>query len=281
MASDAPLVLPASVKLTQTRHGPMLYPAGDTYIGPCLDTYGEYCPGEADVFRQLVRPGAVVAEIGANIGAHTVLFSRLTGAEGRVYAFEPQRLVFQMLCANLALNGLSNVDARRQGLGTVGQALRVSPPRPGSVANFGGVALAAEGHEPVEVVTLDSLDLARVDFIKIDVEGMEEAVIEGGLDTIRRLRPRLYVENDSAAAPKGGPAERPAASLSLIRLIRGLGYRLWWHAPPLYQPDNFRGHRHNIFPRYVVSLNMLCIRDDERVDTNFQEILRDTDVFEL
>jgi FkbM family methyltransferase len=281
MEDDLQRLLPASVRLTHTRHGLMLYPAGDTFIGPCLEAYGEYCPEEARVFQQLVRPGDVVAEVGANIGAHTVLLSRLAGPGGLVYAFEPQPLVFQMLCANLALNDVSNVDARRLGLGARMQALRVSPPASGAVANFGGVSLGADGPVSVDVVALDSLALPRLDFVKIDVEGMEEGVILGGIETIRRLRPKLYVENDSAAAMDGAGTQRPEMSRSLIRLIRGLGYRLWWHAPPLFQPANFRGNTHNIFPKYVVSLNMLCIRDDEKVSTNFREILDDSEAYQL
>ncbi len=281
MATDLAQLLPPTVRLAETRYGPMLYPAGDTFIGPSLAAYGEYCPEEANVFRQLVKPGHVVAEIGANIGTHTVVLSRLAGAGGSVIAFEPQRLVFQLLCANLALNGIANVDARRQGVGDAVRSLRLSPPDPGAVANFGAVSLKPDGTDPVEIVSLDSLGLTRLDFVKIDVEGMEAAVIEGAADTIRRLRPKLYVENDSAAAVGRPEAERPEASQALIRLIRGLGYRLWWHAPPLYQPENFRDYRRNIFPKYVVSLNMLCIRDDEPVQTNFEEILEDTDVYRL
>jgi FkbM family methyltransferase len=243
----------------------MLYPAGDIFIGPCLEAYGEYCPEEANAFRQLVKPGHIVAEIGANIGSHTVFLSRLVGSEGQVHAFEPQRMVFQMLCANLALNGISNVRTRQLGLGAQPGSLRASSPEPAAVANFGGVSLGSQGREAVEIVTLDSLNLRRLDFVKIDVEGMEEAVIRGGLETIRRLRPKLYVEND-----------RADASESLIRLIRGLGYRLWWHAPALYQPNNFRNYARNIFPKHIVSVNMLCIRDDEVVTTNYEEILEDT-----
>src|SRR5882762_7707062 len=114
--------------MTHTRYGLMLYPANDMFIGPCLETYGEYGAEEANTFRQLIRPGDVVADIGANIGSHTLLYSQLVGPQGRVIAFEPQPKIFHMLCANLALNGLANVATYQAGVGREAGVLKVSPP---------------------------------------------------------------------------------------------------------------------------------------------------------
>ncbi len=262
--------LPPEVRLTHTRHGLMLYPTGDYFIGRCLQAYGEYSPEEANAFRQLLKPGDIVVEAGANIGAHTLGLARIVGPAGQVHAFEPQRRIFQILCANLALNNIANVHIRQQGLGDSANTMWVSPPDFAAEANFGGVSLGLSGRDPVEIVTLDSLGLQRLDLVKIDVEGMEEKVIRGGIDTIQRLRPKLYIEND-----KGG--EEIERSASLIRAMRELGYRLWWHVPPLCSPANFRGFRENIFPKNVVSINMLCIHKDHPVDTNYTEVGGDSD----
>ena len=244
----------------------MLYPAGDIYIGPSLEAYGEYSPEEARMFQLLLQPGDVVLEVGANIGAHTLPLARAVGTAGRVYAIEPQRSLFQMLCANLALNDLQNVHVRQRGLGAVAEVLRVSTPATAALANFGGISLGRQGEEPVEVMTLDQLQLGRLDLIKIDVEGMEEAVLRGGIETIRRLRPKLYVEND-----------RVGGSVALIRLIRDLGYRMWWHLPGLYSPCNFRGTPHNIFPINYVSINMLCCRAEDTIVTELKEVEDETE----
>src|SRR5690606_28828206 len=98
--------------LRQCRHGPMLFNKRDLYVGRSLATYGEFSEAEIGLFRQILRPGGVVVEAGANIGAHTVPLARMVGESGAVVAFEPQRLQFQLLCANLALNGMINVFAR-------------------------------------------------------------------------------------------------------------------------------------------------------------------------
>ena len=169
--------------------------------------------------KLLVRD--VVVEAGANIGTHTVPLSKLVGIEGSVHAFEPQRLVFQMLRGNLALNQCQNVVAQELGLGR--SRTRMVTPRvdPNQANNFGGLSLLQEGDgEAVTVVTLDSINLGRCRLIKADVEGMEEDVILGALETIARCRPLLYLEND-----------RSEHSAALLRRLMDLDYKIWWHCP--------------------------------------------------
>jgi hypothetical protein len=89
-------------RVKQCRHGMMLYNVHDLYVGRSLDQYGEFSQGEIDLFGQILKPGQVVLDVGANIGAHTLWFAQTVGPSGTVLAFEPQRIVFQALCANLA-----------------------------------------------------------------------------------------------------------------------------------------------------------------------------------
>ncbi|HZK98573.1 MAG TPA: FkbM family methyltransferase [Caulobacteraceae bacterium] len=119
MTERPPPTLPADGfnALAACRRGPMLYNRNDQYVGASLARYGEFSRGESDLFGQIVRPGATVVEGGANIGVHTVEFSQRVGPGGSVWAFEPQRIVFQTLCANLALNSCVNVRAFQAGLG--------------------------------------------------------------------------------------------------------------------------------------------------------------------
>ena len=71
------------VRLKATRYGLMLYHPKDAYIGRSFDLYGEFSEGEVGLFRQLLQPGAVVLDIGANIGAHTLYFAAAVGPAGR------------------------------------------------------------------------------------------------------------------------------------------------------------------------------------------------------
>ncbi len=236
-------------ELALCRDGPMLFNRYDTFIGASLRKYGEWSALELDAFRQLVEPGHLVVEIGANIGAHTVALSRIVGPQGVVIAFEPQRMMFQTLCANLALNSCTNVVARPEAVGATPGQIRVPVLAPDSPNNFGALPLGNgwEHGEVVALVTIDNLQLSACRLIKLDVEGMEFEALQGGAQTIRRLRPVLYVEN-----------ERDEKSAPLIALLFSYGYRLYWHAPLLFRPDNFAGDPENIFG-LIASHNMLCV----------------------
>lgn len=247
---------PSPVLTGRCRHGIMAWPRQDVYIGRSLELYGEYGEGEVALFRQLVRPGDTVVEAGANIGTLTLPLARMVGPAGRVHAFEPQRLVHQLLSANLALNAIETVDAVRAAVGAIAGVTRVPATSYSAKANFGGVAVGEGEGESCPVVPLDTLGLQTCAFIKVDVEGAEAEVLAGATATIRALRPVLYIEND-----------RRERSAELIGRLQSLGYRMWWHLPPLFNPANYRGNAVNVFGG-MVSVNMLCLpeEDGRRVD---------------
>lgn len=237
---------PATLNLRPCRHGLMLYFPHDFYLGGALDRYGEYAELESELLLKHVNDGDIVVEVGANMGCHTVALAQKVGNAGRVIAFEPQRVIFQMMCGNLAVNGIWNVITERVALGNSVGMVFVPPVDYAAAGNFGGVAMSTTAGEPVSQMTLDIYKLSRCNLIKIDVEGMEQAVLEGARETIAAHRPILYVEND-----------RPDKAAELIHYLRGIHYDLYWHLPPLYNPDNFRGFKENVYGD-VVSINMLC-----------------------
>ncbi|MGE0658318.1 MAG: FkbM family methyltransferase [Reyranellaceae bacterium] len=245
----------AGLRLRECRYGKMLYRLNDTFIGRSLELYGEMGEQEVRALCSLVRPGDVVLEVGANIGTNVVPLARRVGKDGAVVAFEPQRRVHQMLCANVALNGLPNVLALWAAAGAAEGSIRAPAIDYETRGNFGGVALSAEGDgERVPVMTIDGLELQSCRLMKIDVEGMEIDVLRGAARTIARLQPRLYVEND-----------RREKSPALISHLAGLGYRCYWHLPRLFNRDNFRGHAENVFGD-IVSVNMLCLPPGDALD---------------
>ncbi len=255
-------------ELASCRCGVMLYNRNDTYIGASLRKYGEFSGEETALFHIIVQPGRTVLDIGANIGVHTVDLSRLVGPAGVVHAFEPQRLMFQLLCANMALNSCSNVFTHQMAVGAVRETILVPSLNPMERHNYGGLSLlgAATG-APVVSCTIDSMELRDCQFIKIDIEGMESEALRGGVMTIQRFRPMLYVEND-----------RQARSAELIGLLQQYGYRLYWHMPPLYSANNFRADKENIFGSKV-SVNMIGIPAEipQSTLTNLREVTDPTD----
>jgi FkbM family methyltransferase len=232
------------------RHGTMMYLRGDTHIGRAFDQYGEYCEAEVALFRTLLRPGDVVLDVGANIGAHTIPMAQFVAPPGMVYAFEPQRMIFQILCGNVALNELSNVQTLQWALGHTSGATKVAPVDYSAENNFGGIALGGGDGEDVAVVAIDELGLRDLRLLKLDVAGMELNALMGAAATIERCRPILFVAND-----------RVDKSSPLLSQIFNYGYRMWWHITPLYSGANFVGNPHNVFGDQQ-SRNVLALPDD-------------------
>lgn len=255
MALPDSLIAPTGFnRVKLCRHGYMLYNIHDSFIGRSLDAYGEFTERELVVLTQIVRFGDVVLDVGANIGTHTVPFARWVGPSGAVVAFEPQRLAHQALCANVALNSLANVHVVRAAVGARPGTILLPPVDPERRSNFGGLRLGSytEG-DPVDMVTIDSMDLPGCRLIKLDIEGMEAQALEGARATIARFRPFLYVENEQA---DNAPA--------LVRLIDSLGYDMYWHSVPYFNRQNFFGNPENIWGQNVVGRNMIGIPKEIR-----------------
>jgi FkbM family methyltransferase len=239
------------IRLKRCRYGPMLFLATDEYVGRSLDLYGEFSQAELDLLHPLVFPGSTVLDVGAHVGAQTVGFARKTGPTGLVLAFEPQRLLYEILCANIALGSLRQARAHHAAVGQRSGSIRVPVLDSRSPGNFGGLSLGGlslvgrSRGEEVAILRIDDLDLDRIDLVKIDVEGMEEEVVAGAENSIRQHRPVLYVEND-----------REETSASLIESLMALDYRLYWHLPPLFHRGNWFGNPENVFGG-IVSANML------------------------
>lgn len=229
----------------------VLYNPNDQYVGRSFDLYGQFSEGELRFLLAGTEPDHTVLDIGANMGAFTVPLAR---AARRVIAIEPQRLVFQMLNANLALNGITNTLTVHAAAGAIeGQEVLIPALDPAGKQNFGGLSIdpsATTGGEKVRTVTVDGLDIGPVHIIKIDVEGMERDVLLGARATINDWKPALYIEND-----------RADKSPELIRTVEEMGYVAHWHLPPLYSPNNAAGEAENIFPN-IVSVNMICWHKD-------------------
>ena len=247
-------------ELATTRHGTVCVHRFDAYVGQSCLLYGEFSGDEVDFLAALVGPGSVVIDGGANVGAITLPLARRVGAFGLVVAIEPQRLTFQALCATVASNHLTNVRTEHAALGKARGEILVPPLDITRAQNVGGFSVKGHGAgEPVRMLAIDDLKLPHVTLIKLDLEGMERDALSGAADTIRRCQPMLYVEND-----------REEHSAALLEDMKRLGYRCFWHKPPLYRRNNFRDVRHNIFPG-IVSVNVLALPKHDTRDFGLEK----------
>jgi FkbM family methyltransferase len=157
----------------------------------------------------LVGPGNVCLDVGAAAGLYTLALSQLVGPTGQVVSVEPLAFAHPVWTRILRARDSGNVRHHSLALGVEPGQCRMSVPigRYGPVTGRSflefrthGLGSNAEFRDQIEVMvevdTMDHVcaDLARLDFVKIDVEGAELHVLEGGRETVRRLRPTLLVE---------------------------------------------------------------------------------------
>jgi FkbM family methyltransferase len=143
---------------------------------------------------------SVVVDAGANIGLVSVPVAQaIKDRSGVVHAFEVQRMMFYALCGAAALNDLTNIHAHHLGVGARSQVLRVPMVDYGKPQDFGALSLTVQDPiaeaETVDIVALDGFNLSRLDFLKIDVEGMEIEVLGGATRMIATFEPWCWVEH--------------------------------------------------------------------------------------
>ena len=151
-------------------------------IGNFINHHGFWENHLCHIYEALIKETDIVVDAGANIGFHTIQFAKKVK---KVYSFEPQKLVFNILSTNILFNDVSsNVNNYRLGLGDKKLTLNMTPLidsiQPGGMENFGGLGLSTENKdtEEVDVVVFDDLGLGVIDVIKMDIEGSEYAVLE-------------------------------------------------------------------------------------------------------
>lgn len=152
-----------------------------------------------------VKPGMVVADVGANFGYYSLLLADLVGEDGHVYAVEPNPHAAQWLRRSLSLNGLaSNVTiceaaAGDSDGGDISLFVPEDEPKNATVAHGDTGGQAGVIHT-VSARTLDSLTAAheRIDFLKIDAEGAEEAILRGMAGLVERCKPAIVLEFNTA-----------------------------------------------------------------------------------
>lgn len=195
--------------------------------------FGSFEPQTVRHYKSILKPGDVVIDIGANIGAHTLHLAKAVGEGGHVYAIEPTKYAFEKLCRNLELN---QVLARRV---TAIQAMLVATPGEELAPElYSSWPLKKQGDaHPIHLgvprstagAAAKSLDeivkkyiIAKIDLIKLDVDGHELSILRGGEESLRRFRPPMIIEFAPYTLVENGDDPR-----DLGALLEKLGYRLF------------------------------------------------------
>ncbi len=173
-------------------------------------TRGSYEPQEIRFFRSMLKPGDTALDIGANFGLYTILAAKQVGREGRVLAFEPNPNSLRYLRLNILLNRQSRIEVVPVALSNEeGETEFICVSQGAYSALKVGETPGTTSAITVRQTTLDAIAAAEslylVDFVKMDVEGAELLVLQGGEEFFSRIpRPLVMCEfNDNRAAPYG------------------------------------------------------------------------------
>lgn len=150
----------------------------------------------------ICEPGMTAVDVGANFGYYSVLLGDIVANGGHLFAVEPNPVAAALLKRTLELNGLSGhttLFAGALGDGSCAEVEMIVPPgEPKNAYVAGGVATGERIRVPCKALDEMLEDVPRVDLIKIDAEGSEEAIVRGGAATLSRHRPHLVVEYNGA-----------------------------------------------------------------------------------
>jgi FkbM family methyltransferase len=244
--------------LKKCKHGEFILIHGDM-ISEYVNLLGEWCEGEVDLFKLIIPENGNVVEVGSNIGMHTVPIAKRL-KHGRMFCFEPQRVVYQILCGNIAINNLTNVYAFNKGCSHESGSIKIQSGSYDKPWNYGAFSLetgfsneqhysGATNDEDVELVALDEVsifdDLNRIDLIKIDAEGFDENVINGAKKLIAKHQPYIFIESNTEATFN-----------TIKEKIVSFGYTPYWYCSSRFKQEN---HNKAFWSVPGHDINMVCV----------------------
>jgi FkbM family methyltransferase len=216
---------PAAFVLVSSNHGTMIINRNDYCLSEQNEAFGigyailntssanalevRYLLSLLSNRRRFYGEGVVAVDCGANVGIHTIEYSRHMFGWGTVTAIEAQEMLFYALCGNVVINNCLNARALFAAVGSEVREILVPSLDYFKPASFASLELHQSNSnefigqnveydetkcKKVQQITIDHLKLQRVDLLKIDVEGMEADVLAGAENTIRSHKPQLHVE---------------------------------------------------------------------------------------
>lgn len=246
-------------------------PDNDSSVMTMIQRDGVYEPWLISLLERLLKPNSVMIDVGANVGVISLFAGKLC-KNGKVYAFEPQKDLYAHLQTNSIENHVPNVVAYQLAVDDKGGKLFLH--REGNVGlfDYGGAMLSSSPDEESEEVSCISLDswvtahsIDRLDFIKVDVEGMELSVLQGATSSILKYQPILLVE----FYPDKLKKTRKNGAYSLFQFVRSMNYKVGvihrW-ADRIVPVDAYSELRGMMMTGHGVE-DLVCIPEHEEIDS--------------
>ena len=187
--------------------------SGDVSLRTAIKNYETPALYQSDELNKALRhlkSWRTALDVGAHIG---MLSYQMSKKFNKIHAFEIDSSLYHCFETNLKTQNVSNVELHKTGLGNTNESVSLVR----TTKTLSTHVASSPGSLPI--TTLDSFNITDVDFIKIDVEGYETKVLEGGLQTIANTKPLILFENKGHGARYGQQYGDP------IRTLAKLGYR--------------------------------------------------------
>lgn len=203
-----------------------------------------------EIFKQHLKEGDVILDIGAHIGLQSINMSKFSGHTGRVFSFEPTPDTFSILTETVRLNHLTNR------ISLVNKAVSYEKGQTTFNSSTAGVSNSIVNYNStsdhnkitVDVISVDlfvkEVNLSKVDFIKIDAEGVEFDVLRGAKETIEKYHPRMILALHPQAIIANGNS-----LAQIYGMLQGINYQVVWGKKHLMKEEFCS--QHDLFDVYL------------------------------
>lgn len=181
----------------------------DDYLGRAVYLFGDLDPKVTWVLRQVLKPGDIVFDVGANLGLLSLLTAKLVGPAGHIHAFEPNPELCRLFEATVLHNSLTNVTLHPFALGASEGSLNLHIP----TSNSGAASLIHTSRpdtyvRSVPVKRLDDVTfqepILKIALLKIDVEGFELEVLKGAQRILENIHPETILFESNQPGDSNG-----------------------------------------------------------------------------
>jgi FkbM family methyltransferase len=176
-------------------------------------------PHISKFFERNLTKDSILADVGSNYGWHSIKSSSLCK---EIYSFEPQKLIHDLQLSSITKNNISNIHLYNCGVGNINETKNMAPINYESSVHIGDLSVG-DGGEEIEIKTLDTIIPNGFDFIKIDVQGYEKFVLEGGINNLINHKPTIVIEVEEHQLRKFG-----YGCTDLFNVIKDLGYVIYF-----------------------------------------------------
>lgn len=228
-----------------------------------LSIKGVYEEHETDMVKKIINKGDTVIDIGANIGYYTLMFAKLVGNDGKVFAFEPELSNYNLIKKNVEINGYKNVVIEHKAVSNKNEKIKLYL----SEDNKGAHTLVKD--KTKNFLEIDSVRLddyfkeyeGKVDFIKMDIEGAEMEALKGmSLTLVKMSNIKLMTEYNPYLLKKIGI--NPKEYLELLKKSGFKLYHLDKKQTKLIDNDLARFLK-KYLPEKRINVNLLCLKGVE------------------